>query len=434
MILKTIYRLFGTLIFCGLFSISNAQQTVELNRVNDFYSFISLAISEHTPKTIKLNGVKYTSLKIEVQKPFENPILINFKNNDGSLSSSKTYISNNADEGFDGTFSCPLQIFNTPQTELNIDWGNFEGFVKIKLFHAPKLELAAANKNFKTSDRCSKPQMVSFTEWRAGLPDPKPPREATKVEHLVVHHSAGSNTDTNYLNTVRNIYLFHTQSNGWDDIGYNFLVAPNGVIFNGRDPQGVADDDNILGAHFCGKNQNTMGVCMLGDFMKVRPTENAIVSLKYLLAWKLKKDGINAFGQTKHPQPTGNLLNNVCGHRDGCSTDCPGDSLYGLLPKIKAEAVRIADSCGLILTHINFLKNQKTAVFPNPNKGAITITSSNLMTAPIIMIYGLAGNLVYNSSFEPNKSFELPLNTGLYYYKIIDNKSTIYQSLLKIEH
>ena len=433
MILKTIYRLFGSLLFSGLFSISNAQPTIELTTFNNFYSFIALFISEHTPKTIKLNGVKYTSLKIEVQKPFENPILITSKNSDSSLNYSSTYFSKNADEGFDGTFSCPLQIFDTPQTELTIDWGNFEGFVKIELFHAPKLELVSANKNFKTSDRCSKPQMISYSEWRAGLPDPKPPREATDVEHLVVHHSAGSNTDTNYINIVRNIYLFHTQSNGWDDIGYNFLVAPNGVIFNGRDPQGVADDDNILGAHFCGKNQNTMGVCMLGDFMKVRPTKKAIFSLKYLLAWKLKKNGINAFGQTKHPKNTGSLLNNLCGHRDGCSTDCPGDSLYALLPLIKAEAARIADSCGLIIANISFLKNKRVTIFPNPSKGSITISYDNLITTPIIMIYGLAGNLVYETSYTPNKPFEIPLSSGLYYFKILDNKSILFQGILKIE-
>ena len=433
MILKTIYRLCGILIFIGFFSISNAQPTIELTTVNNFYSFITLSISDSTHKTTKLDGLKYTSLKIEVQKPYENPILITSKNTNGSLNNLSTYFSENADEGFDGTFSCPLQIFDTPQTELNINWGNYKGFVKIELFNAPPISIATQSKLNKAGSRCDKPEMISYNVWREFLPNPKPPREATDVEHLVVHHSAGSNTDTNYINIVRNIYLFHTQSNGWDDIGYNFLVAPNGVIFNGRDPQGVADDDNILGAHFCGKNQNTMGVCMLGDFMKVRPTKKAIFSLKYLLAWKLKKDGINAFGQTKHPQNTGNLLNNLCGHRDGCSTDCPGDSLYALLPSIKAEAARIADSCGLIIANISFLKNKRVTIFPNPSKGAITISYDNLITTPIIMIYGLAGNLVYETSYTPNKPFEIPLSSGLYYFKILDNKSILFQGILKIE-
>jgi hypothetical protein len=433
MILKTIYRLCGTLILSGIFSNSNAQQTVEPTKVNDFYSFITLSISDSTNKNTKLDGLKYTSLKIEVQKPFENPILIAFKNTNGSLNSLSTYFSENADEGFDGTFSCPLQIFDTPQTELNINWGDFKGFVKIELFHAPKLELVSANKNFKTSDRCSKPQMISYSEWRSGLPDPKPPREATEVEHLVVHHSAGSNTDTNYLNTIRNIYLFHTQSNGWDDIGYNFLVAPNGVVFNGRDPKGVADDDNILGAHFCGKNQNTMGVCMLGDFMKVRPTEKAIFSLKYLLAWKLKKDGINAFGQTKHPQNTGSLLNNLCGHRDGCNTDCPGDSLHALLPSIKAESARIADSCGLVLSNLELKSNTETNFFPNPSAGIVTINLNKKVRMPLILVYGIKGNLVYQSTFPPNKPFHINLPSGLYYFKILDEKSLIFKGILKLE-
>jgi hypothetical protein len=433
MILKTIYRLYGTLILSGLFSISNAQPTVELTKVNDFYSIITLAISDNTPKTIKLNGVKYTSLKIEVQKPFEYPIIITSKNSDSSLNYSSTYFSKNADERFDGTFSCPLQIFDTPQTELTIDWGNFEGFVKIELFNAPPISKVTQSKLNKAGGRCDKPEMISYNVWREFLPNPKPPREATDVEHLVVHHSAGSNTDTNYINIVRNIYLFHTQSNGWDDIGYNFLVAPNGVIFNGRDPQGVADDDNILGAHFCGKNQNTMGVCMLGDFMNVRPTEKAIFSLKYLLAWKLKKDGINAFGQTKHPQNTGSLLNNLCGHRDGCNTDCPGDSLYALLPVIKSEAARIADSCGLVLANSEFKNITGINLFPNPSKGTITIKLDKQVTDPQIMVYGIKGDLVFQSVFEPSKPIELTLPSGLYYLKIMDKNSVIFKSLLKIE-
>ena len=93
MILKTIYRLCGTLILSGIFSISNAQQTVEPTKVNDFYSFITLSISDSTYKNTKLDGLKYTSLKIEVQKPFENPILIAFKNTNGSLNSLSTYFS-----------------------------------------------------------------------------------------------------------------------------------------------------------------------------------------------------------------------------------------------------------------------------------------------------------------------------------------------------
>lgn len=418
------------LVFVACSCLGKAQTNYELTKINDFYSFITLNISENNPLRIRSDGIKYTSLKIEVQQPWENPISVGYKKPDGLINYLTTKISDHADEGFNGSFSTQLSVFEVPQTELNVDFGNFNGYVKITMLYAPPLNNKVLQKLNKTSGRCDKPEMISYVIWREFLPNPKPPREATKVEHLVVHHSAGNNADTNYVNIVRNIYLLHTQTNGWDDIGYNFLVAPNGVIFNGRDPQGVADDDNILGAHFCGKNQNTMGVCMMGNFMDVRPTQAAIFSLKYLLAWKLKKDGIDAFGQTKHPQPSGSLLNNLCGHRDGCNTDCPGDSLYALLPSIKAEAARIADSCGLVLNDKNSVPGIGITLFPNPSSGTITIHTANYLSHPKIKIYGLPGNLIYETSFTPGVPIILTLTSGFYYCKIFDLESLIFKSHL----
>ncbi|MFM9946122.1 MAG: N-acetylmuramoyl-L-alanine amidase [Bacteroidia bacterium] len=413
--------------------IINAQPNFKITRVNEFYSFVKVVVNENSLINL-FENIRYTSLKIIVQQPSNDSIQIGFKKPDGSLNYLTTHISDFSDEGLEGTYSTQLKIFESAQTRLNIDFKKFKGQVKIILIYAPELKNPVVTNLFKTTDPCDKPQMISYTFWREGLPNPKPPREQTKVEHLVVHHSAGSNSDTNYINTVRNIYLLHTQTNGWDDIGYNFLVAPNGIIFKGRDPQGVADEDNILGAHFCGKNSSTMGVCMMGDFMKQRPTLQAIFSLKYLLAWKLKKDGINAFGQTKHPQPNGSLLNNLCGHRDGCNTDCPGDSLYALLPKIKAEAARIADSCSLILSNntINFQK--QITLFPNPGSGTITISSEFKFNSATILIYSLAGNLIYQNSFDAGIPFDLTLPEGLYFYKINYLKNNFHKGILVIQN
>ena len=92
-----------------------------------------------------------------------------------------------------------------------------------------------------------------------------------------MHHSAGSTFDTNYTAVVRSYYLLHTEVNGWDDIGYNYLIARDGSIFAGRDPQnrtGVAQD-NVHGAHFCGKNDYTMGICVIGDFTSQAPAAEA---------------------------------------------------------------------------------------------------------------------------------------------------------------
>lgn len=175
--------------------------------------------------------------------------------------------------------------------------------------------------------------IIPQSVWRAGLADPKPNPVSTPTRHAIVHHSAGSTFDTNYTAVVRSYYLLHTEVNGWDDIGYNYLIARDGSIFAGRDPQnrtGVVQD-NVRGAHFCGKNEYTMGICVIGDFTSQIPAAAALSSLCDLLAWKFEKDGLDPLGSQSHPTPTDAALSRLAGHRDGCNTACPGNLLYSEL-------------------------------------------------------------------------------------------------------
>lgn len=404
-----------------LFSILNLQGFAQNNsqyiRINNFYSEIITEITNNKLLFIENEGLHFSSLMIESEKKYDGEIKIFYKvkNEIENFLISKI---DNKENSENLSFDSGLHLFGEEQKVVKIDFGEFKGKVKITLIFAPKIEVRDFNKLKKFSNPCGKPPMISYTDWRKGLPAPTPPREKTTVEHLVIHHSAGSNTDTDYINTVRNIYLLHTQSNGWDDIGYNFLIAPDGTIFNGRDPLGAGEDDNILGAHFCSKNQNTMGICLLGNFMTKKPDNRAIFSLKYLLAWKLKKEKINAFGKTKHPQPDGNLLDNICGHRNGCSTSCPGDSLYDILSDVRIEAARIADSCGLILDNIEPIENGVFSVYPNPSKNKIFFKLNEDRNA-ILKVLNLNGSMFFEGLISSEKCLELNFENGMYFYWIL---------------
>ena len=67
---------------------------------------------------------------------------------------------------------------------------------------------------------------------------------------------------------LRGIEVYHVKSNGWNDIGYNFLVDRYGTVYEGR-AGGV--DRNVIGAHALGFNTGSVGVAVMGTFTSAAP-------------------------------------------------------------------------------------------------------------------------------------------------------------------
>ncbi len=174
------------------------------------------------------------------------------------------------------------------------------------------------------------------------------------VTHLVVHHSAGTNNASDWAAVVRSIWVLHVRGNGWNDIGYNFLIDPNGVVYEGR-----AGGDGVIVAHFSGVNTGTMGVCMIGTYSTVAPSGAALEALRRLLGEKAARWGLDPMGQTLHGA-SGLTLNVISGHRDaGLSprasgaTECPGNGLYTWLAGVR-EGVERSRSCAVTLGRRNY--------------------------------------------------------------------------------
>jgi hypothetical protein len=186
--------------------------------------------------------------------------------------------------------------------------------------------------------------IVTRVDWSCpdGEAAPLWPPAYTIVTHAVVHHTAGSNDLVDWAAEVRNIWYFHTFSNGWGDIGYNFLIDPNGVIYEGR-----AGGAGAIGAHFSCRNTNTVGIALLGTFSNVPPTAAALASLEKVLADLCRLNAIDPTALLYHP-PSQLVLPTILGHRDGnasaqtCTrTECPGDVLYSMLPMIRSDVAAI---------------------------------------------------------------------------------------------
>ena len=194
----------------------------------------------------------------------------------------------------------------------------------------------------------STPSVVTRGSWRASEAIRRaPPRYSSTLRFALVHHTAGTNSYTRAESAaiVRGIQLYHVRGNGWDDIGYNFLVDRYGQVFEGRFG-GV--DKNVIGAHAEGFNTGSVGVALLGNYGSTGMTAAARSALVRLLAWRLDVahvDPLSAFtwpsgGNPRFPTGVPVFLRPVSGHRDVGFTSCPGSVVYAQL-NLLARAVAV---------------------------------------------------------------------------------------------
>lgn len=213
------------------------------------------------------------------------------------------------------------------QTYSPIEYADANYVKNIQLTIPKSLQLFEAG----NSCTCPQPAYISRASW-GGPPNQQAgcTPNFSPVTHLVVHHEASTPVPP-YAAAVKSIWQFHTGNQGWCDIAYNWLIAPDGVLYEGR-----AGGDDVIGAHFCGNNSGTMGVCLLGNFETDQPTAAALATLEKLLAWKACASGILPDSTSVHTA-SGKQLPHIVGHRLGCATLCPGTFLFDKLAAVQAK-------------------------------------------------------------------------------------------------
>lgn len=181
------------------------------------------------------------------------------------------------------------------------------------------------------------------------------------LQKLVVHHTASQNGDQNPASTIRAMYYYHAVTQGWGDIGYNFLIDESGRIYKGRNSHGPGSADTVTGedasgrgvagAHALGFNAGTVGVALLGTLTTQDATPAAKGALADVLAWKASAHGIDPLGASTYANPaTGDRLAfpNIAGHRDVNPTECPGGAFYDKMPLLRAAVALQTITGGLV--------------------------------------------------------------------------------------
>jgi len=164
-------------------------------------------------------------------------------------------------------------------------------------------------------------RVVSRAEWGAAPAKGTTELNPAVVRLFVVHHTASAFRGPR---SIRGIQQFHQGPERlWSDIGYNFLVSPDGMVYEGR---GWA----FRGAHAKGHNFESGGGAYVGLGSKPvpSPAKRAIL--------ELHAEAEKRFGSLE-----------IVGHRDVGRTACPGDVLYRWVAQADAGDVEVP-SKGLV--------------------------------------------------------------------------------------
>jgi hypothetical protein len=158
---------------------------------------------------------------------------------------------------------------------------------------------------------------------------------------------------------IRSMYAYHVRSNGWCDIGYNFLVDRFGRIWEGR-YGGITKP--VIGAHTGGFNTDSFGASLIGNFSNVAPSAAMLDGVEQLFAWKLAryyrdptrtaKLVAGSFSGSRYRTGSDVTFRAVSGHRDADFTSCPGGQAYADLASIRTQ-VRSLMGAGFVAPSVS---------------------------------------------------------------------------------
>lgn len=178
------------------------------------------------------------------------------------------------------------------------------------------------------------PDIVDCAGWGARPNSAVVPVWNQKPVKILVHHTAGPNgADTSRGAAdamARGIQNFHMDARGWLDSGQHFTISRGGFVLEGRHRSLEVlrgGRQQVEGAHCTGQNVVAVGIENEGTYIDQDPPGALWDSLRATCAYICAQYGI---------APT-----ELYGHRDFKNTICPGDRLYGMLPRLRDEVAGV---------------------------------------------------------------------------------------------
>ena len=146
-----------------------------------------------------------------------------------------------------------------------------------------------------------------------------------KINEIIVHASATKKGwwEGRGVEAIRDEFRRWHKSNGWDDIGYHFVIDTDGAIAKGREV-------SVMGAHVKGKNRNSIGICLVGGF---GGKKDGVFSDNFTPDQDTALRGLIGDLQASYP-----TIGKVSGHNEYANKACPCFSVRTWLANPPVEA------------------------------------------------------------------------------------------------
>lgn len=149
------------------------------------------------------------------------------------------------------------------------------------------------------------------------------------IRRITVHHDGlpptTLRTNAQVAARIEVIRSSHVSGRGWADIGYHYLIDPQGRVWEGRSIR-------YQGAHVKDQNENNMGVLVLGNFEMQSPSPAALSSLDRFVADQMRRYGVP--------------MSRVRTHQELAPTECPGRNLQMYMVRTRGGGGQMAALAG----------------------------------------------------------------------------------------
>ena len=189
--------------------------------------------------------------------------------------------------------------------------------------------------NFTAVEIAIRPTVMPCSSWNA-----KPPKISSqpipKLIGLALHHMDNQNRPPEVrpikalevgAQICRDCQNLHMDTNNWNDTGQQLTNTVEGILWEGRHGSAFAFNNGTafpVGAQCEDHNTETIGVEHEGTYIDLIPSRAQLLTTLRLCAWVCLTQDLDT--------------SCIDGHRHWCSTQCPGDAFYELIPRIREMA------------------------------------------------------------------------------------------------